>query len=288
MAYHSSFEGIVRGLPQGIEPTVTVVADAGSISYTESIDLSYSQPDITETGIWTVEVEISGSGSSGEQWGPFTLIITAPGCVSETISTHSFDILLKKQTLASMMSDGTNTYWLKDIDVREKLDIQLDTRANTSLSNLSVAGQAVIDNSITAVLNTLYPVGAIFIGTMATCPLATLGIGTWTLVSSGKVLQGADSSNVAGTSIAAGLPDITGSLISRSYTSQYSGAITSASGALKFTAHSGSGQSSVSVASTSVNSDKTEFKASNSNSIYGNSTTVQPPAYAVNIWERTA
>ena len=30
------------------------------------------------------------------------------------------------------------------------------------------------------------------------------------------------------------------------------------------------------------------FDASRSNSIYGNSNTVQPPAYIVNIWERTA
>jgi hypothetical protein len=30
------------------------------------------------------------------------------------------------------------------------------------------------------------------------------------------------------------------------------------------------------------------FDASRSNSIYGNADTVQPPAYLVNIWKRTA
>lgn len=163
------------------------------------------------------------------------------------------------------------------------------TFADTDLSNLSATGETKIDNSVLAILDTLYPIGSIYIGTMATCPLATLGIGTWTLVSSGKVLQGADSTHTAGSTIAAGLPEISGNIQSRSYTTQYSGAITGASGAFSYTRNATSGTTSpVSVTGTAVKGDVTQFHASNSNSIYGNSTTVQPPAYAVNIWERTA
>ena len=41
------------------------------------------------------------------------------------------------------------------------------------------------DSDITySMLELLYPVGSIYIGTMATCPLATLGVGTWTLKTS--------------------------------------------------------------------------------------------------------
>lgn len=39
-------------------------------------------------------------------------------------------------------------------------------------------------------LELLYPVGSIYIGTMATCPLATLGVGTWQLISTGLVKAG--------------------------------------------------------------------------------------------------
>ena len=36
------------------------------------------------------------------------------------------------------------------------------------------------DTDVTlTLLDALYPVGAIYIGTMATCPLATIGVGTW-------------------------------------------------------------------------------------------------------------
>ena len=52
----------------------------------------------------------------------------------------------------------------------------------------------------------LYPIGSIYIGTMAVCPLEVLGIGTWELKSKGRVLQGANT-EAPGTTKEAGLPD---------------------------------------------------------------------------------
>lgn len=130
------------------------------------------------------------------------------------------------------------------------------------------------DNSITqTLLETLYPVGAIYIGTMNVCPLSAL-FGTWEKVSSGRVLQGADENHNPGTTIEAGLPNITGT---------FRGFNANASGAFNVT----------SVELGNVNTAASQeavwnFDASNSNSIYGNSTTVQPPAFVVNIWKRTA
>jgi hypothetical protein len=164
--------------------------------------------------------------------------------------------------------------------------------ANAS-SNVTIALDAG-GGSMEDIIDTLYPVGSIYIGTTSTCPLAAIK-GSWTLVSSGKVLQGADSNHAAGTSIAAGLPNITGysswacnGFCDRGYSSQGS-AYNKTSGALYASldggayAMIGANGPDLGSANTRINID-----ASRSSSIYGNSTTVQPPAYVVNIWERTA
>lgn len=153
--------------------------------------------------------------------------------------------------------------------------------ANQSLSNINSTAQENI-------VDLLYPVGSIYIGTTAECPLAAIK-GTWTKVSSGRVLQGADSNHAAGTTIAAGLPNITGSFSQR-YVKSTGGEyamVTSTSGG--FSTSTGSGSVNDCSMSSSTNTPQiVSFSASSSNSIYGNSSTVQPPAYCVNIWKRTA
>lgn len=137
-----------------------------------------------------------------------------------------------------------------------------------------------------SILATLYPVGAIYIGTMDTCPLSVLGLGTWVKVSEGRVLQGSDSGHNANTIIEAGLPNITGYIRSDTYGS--GGTITSTDGAF-YTSDDNNPQN---VAVTGLSSANYHYKAhidaSRSSSIYGNSNTVQPPAFIVNIWQRTA
>ena len=129
-------------------------------------------------------------------------------------------------------------------------------------------------------VDAFYPVGSVFIGTTATCPLAAIK-GTWTLVSGGRVLQGASSGHSAGTTINAGLPNITGSCnaIKKSGTAQVVEGAFTATNAASGGTYSGSASSR----EFTLNID-----ASQSSSIYGASDTVQPPAYVVNIWERTA
>lgn len=144
-----------------------------------------------------------------------------------------------------------------------------------------------VDTQIEAMLGVLYPVGSIYIGTQANCPLETLGIGTWTLVSGGRVLQGADSSHAAGTTIAAGLPNITGEfldLISHDTVTMGNGY-----GVFKTNARTDNTVHYMSGGATSSRTDGISFNASRSSAVYRNDvTTVQPPAYVVNIWQRTA
>lgn len=129
-------------------------------------------------------------------------------------------------------------------------------------------------------LGKVYPVGSIYIGTQPTCPMASLIAGsTWELVAENRALWGGDGTN-ANTTIAAGLPNITGT-----FGGLRGGDGTALSGAFS------SLNEGINQAWTGHDyyiPRKIYFDASDSNSIYGNSDTVQPPAYVVNIWRRTA
>lgn len=146
------------------------------------------------------------------------------------------------------------------------------------------------DSSISAdILDLLYPVGAIYIGVMATCPLAALGIGTWTLVASDLSLQGSGT-NAAGTTLSAGLPNLVGG----SDNVLLSGGGTSATGVFAGNGYYTQWGGFTTNPNWNIASGGGEryrdlnFDASRSNAIYGASNTVQPPAYVVNVWQRTA
>lgn len=153
------------------------------------------------------------------------------------------------------------------------------------LGNTPIAGGITLEDFVDA----FYPVGSLYFGNTATCPMASIK-GTWTLVSSGRTIMGADSSHAIGTTAEAGLPNITGSLASRGFVNEGNWAIQAATGALNASSSNFSSDYVCAGVNTvsNMNSKIYNFSASASSSIYGNSTTVQPPAYYVNIWERTA
>lgn len=120
-----------------------------------------------------------------------------------------------------------------------------------------------------------------------TSPAALFG-GTWQEIAQNRVLMGASYAHAAGTTVEAGLPNITGSLIeTEAENSPFRGskASLSKSGALKFTEVNTDwgGYSGLSGSTYNIN-----FDASLSNPIYGRSYTVQPAAYYVRIWRRVA
>lgn len=106
-------------------------------------------------------------------------------------------------------------------------------------------------------------------------------------MSSGRVLQGADSTHSADSTIEAGLPNITGEFGMQSGISL---------GGFHFT--SGSLQSGALFFKTKVDNSfdwhsyndayTIGFDASKSSHIYGSSSTVQPPSYVVHIWKRVS
>lgn len=202
----------------------------------------------------------------------------------------------QSMTMAVGFFNGTNSYEYQLLDgttglipdARMSSNIARTSNIPSATSELNNDSGFITSSAIDTMLATLYPVGSIYIGTQTSCPLATLiSDSTWVKVSEGRVLQGADSSHSANSTIAAGLPNITGetystnSSASSHYANTYNGVFRGRNtGGTSY--YSGN---NVSSSDTNVG---ISFNASRSNSIYGASSTVQPPAYCVNIWRRTA
>ena len=163
---------------------------------------------------------------------------------------------------------------------------QLQTQAKAMLDSL----QAEVDSrsfytraEVDALLKSLksvdpFPVGSIYQSTARTSPAALFG-GTWQEIAQNRVLMGAGSGHAAGTTVKAGLPNITGSFVADVKKGEHkvSGAFTAGSA----------------IASTGEYNNfsdvyKFSLDASKSNAIYGRSATVQPAAYYVHIWRRVA
>ena len=123
-----------------------------------------------------------------------------------------------------------------------------------------------------------YPVGSIYQSTDPTSPAALFG-GTWEEIASDRVLMGASRSHAAGTTVKAGLPNITGSFVANVHyrSNEVSGAFTTGDRITSTGANNGD-----------ANVYKFSLDASKSNAIYGRSSTVQPAAYYVHIWRRVA
>ena len=111
-----------------------------------------------------------------------------------------------------------------------------------------------------------------------TSPAALFG-GTWEEIASDRVLMGASRNHAAGTTVKAGLPNITGSFVANVHymSHEVSGAFTAGDRITSTGANNGD-----------ANVYKFSLDASKSNAVYGRSSTVQPAAYYVHIWRRVA
>lgn len=133
-------------------------------------------------------------------------------------------------------------------------------------------------SSLAEVLNAIYPVGSLYMGTMTTNPIAALmPNSTWRKVAGGKALWISNYTTDANTTIEAGLPNITASW-------WHLGAGAGASGAVSVTTASWGNRD----ANWNQNSGTYTLDASRSSSVFGKSDTVQPPAYVINVWRRVS
>lgn len=150
---------------------------------------------------------------------------------------------------------------------------------------------AIYQQVLAAVVERDHPVGSLYMSENSTSPAELYG-GTWERVED-CTIWGASSLHPAGTTLEAGLPNITGRVAARALKTVYEAGVflTQENGALKSIAIDSvedfSNLISTEDAGTRYGSSLM-IDASLSNPVYGASDTVQPPAYCTHIWRRVA
>lgn len=135
------------------------------------------------------------------------------------------------------------------------------------------------DTDVTlSLLELLYPVGAIYIGTMSTCPLAVLGVGTWSLKSANAIVTGVNSvAPVVGNGMTLGLTDGTNYA---AITLGYNGSAYSVNGRNGYGATVGTNLTGTSLAGDAYAAVTTDPDKS------GIEANITSSSITVNIWER--
>ena len=137
----------------------------------------------------------------------------------------------------------------------EAISEELILKVNTINSQLS--------SNVLSNLQSIYPVGSLYIGTTDTCPIANL-FGTWEKIEEGLCLQSIKGNQVAGETVEAGLPNITGST---GTASAQGGNVLYTSGA--FTQNASNKQNLWWYGNSDYGIAQVNFDASRSSSIYG-------------------
>ena len=189
----------------------------------------------------------------------------------QTLGTVSADTVISTIGIKAEMDKKAN-----DDEVIKK------TSLVTSIDSSSTDSEVPSALATFNLLKTVYPVGSIYINTTDVNPSTIFGFGTWKRVAQNMTLWGSSADGEAGTTKSAGLPNITGQIgtcVPTGHTQYASGAFSAISmGAIGNSTNGGTDRNVYGFA----------INASKSSPIYGNSTTVQPPALVVNIWKRTA
>ena len=142
--------------------------------------------------------------------------------------------------------------------------------------------------NLSFILDTLLPVGTVYMTENANFdPNNSWGVGVWVKTAINRVLQGTNDKSKVGTTIDAGLPNISGSIPVSSF--GFGGWSGFKSGSLSINVNTNSERAETHAPQTNTWGDVTlNIDASQSNQIYGSSDTVQPPAELVFIWKRIA
>ena len=178
------------------------------------------------------------------------------------------------ETVCGVMRDGVTG--IPTAQLQAQVKAMLDS-LQAEVDSRSFYTKAEIDQKLANL--ELYPVGSIYQSTDPTSPAALFG-GSWEEIASERVLMGASYAHAAGTTVKAGLPNITGSFAANVYNNA-DGRISGAFSRSGNNYHIGASDSSDDVYTF-------KFDASKSNAVYGRSSTVQPAAYYVHIWHRVA
>ena len=142
--------------------------------------------------------------------------------------------------------------------------------------------QKLIEDSLAAYRAEEYAKIKYWISDDFTSPAELFG-GTWEKIAEDRALMGASTAHPAGSTAEAGLPNVTGSI-----TEIMQGSATKTSGAFSITGSDDKYFIAYSDSYINARYKTIGFNASSCNSIYGKSSTVQPPAYYTYIWRRVS
>lgn len=209
-----------------------------------------------------------------------------PSTFQPSAHTHSY------AGSSSAGGDATRALAVKDYAGSQTIEIGyasagLTTSNLTHIAGYTDNGTKIKDVSKDVLKSWLgvtnpYPVGAIYISTSSTSPASLFG-GTWESIASERVLMGVSSSHGAGSTVSAGLPNISGRFWSETWASY-----AVSSGPYTFTVESAHDRGTNPWDGSGCRAYYVNFNASNANAIYGGSSTVQPAAYFVYMWRRIA
>ena len=234
----------ILGLARGGTGCSTALDSCNALLQRGGVPKNQNWNDLT-TGVWTVAPESFGSNSpSGIYTYGAVIVFNIDGSCTQVYVAHNTGAMMFRQRFSS--------------------------------SN-SFSGWALVNTGSTL---SAYPVGAIYISTSSTSPASLFG-GTWESIASERVLMGVSSSHGAGSTVSAGLPNISGAVLDT-----WHGGGPSGSGALSVAVN---GRSAVRNGDDGTYTwGNFYFNAASYNSIYGNASTVQPAAYYVYMWRRAA
>lgn len=261
--------------------------------------------DVAEPKIEAIEDLIPNSASVSNQ-------LADKDFVNSSIATNTanfigrFDSLEELEAYSGPLTNNDYAFVSETDDIGNPRDARYKYNASSEewmfeyyLNNSSFTEEQrkAIDSGITAekvatydagmsplgIVNLIYPIGSIYTSVNNINPGSIFANTTWEKVSSGRVLQGATEDQEGGQEIAAGLPNIKGSVAWNSVINN----IQIQQGALSGQTWGGTGYGANPSAYATLM--RVNFNAHNSNEIYKDDCdTVQPPAFTVHFWKRTA
>lgn len=149
------------------------------------------------------------------------------------------------------------------------------TKDSNTLYNIVDDADATIP-----LLELLFPVGAVYFGTMSVCPLQTLGVGTWQALPQDKVIQIAGTRGSVGSTVNESLPNI------KTRVWDAYGYGTTSAGTSEGITISDVNNTTGAIGGSGGHYCRYNLDASSANSTYQDNAPVQQDAYLLNGWRR--
>ena len=242
-----------------------------TVTFADGTQQTYTTQDTTELTAMTGVLSTAHGGTGLGR----ALTAADVGAVGKGSGDYLKDVRMHGQSLVLTMGNGKST--TETVLPCATADVLGGVKVGSGLT-VDSDGKLSADSALAA-----YPVGSIFETVSYTSPASMFG-GIWEEIAQGRTLMGATDAQISGTTVEAGLPNITGKL--PSVKCMGNNDFFPISGAFSWTNTKSTSSFYYDGEDSQIHFYQAAFDASRSNAVYGASSTVQPPAYIVHIWER--